>query len=114
MNIWQIAKYLNPDGSSAFDKIPPLVRKDESSTTDKTKQAKELLATFFPPLPAEIEEEGPQTQRAPVPMPRLSMEEVERRVFAAQPWKAPGEDGLPTMVWKQVWPAVKERVLVLF
>ena len=47
-------------------------------------------------------------------MPRLTMEEVERRVFATRPWKAPGDDGLPAMVWKQVWPAVKGRVLALF
>jgi hypothetical protein len=49
MNIWQTAKYLNPDRRSVFDKILPLVRRDRSSTTDKTEQAKELLATFFPP-----------------------------------------------------------------
>jgi hypothetical protein len=42
------------------------------------------------------------------------MEEVERRVFAAQSWKTPGDDGLPAMVWKQIWPVVKERVMVLF
>jgi hypothetical protein len=47
-------------------------------------------------------------------MPRRTMEEVEQRVFAAQPQKAPGEDGLPAVAWKQVWPAVKERALVLF
>lgn len=113
-NIWQAAKYLNPDGSAAFDKIPPLVRTDGTSTTDKTEQARELLATFFPPLPAVIEEEGPRPQRAPVPMPCLSVEEVERRVFAAQSWKAPGDDGLPAIVWKQIWPVVKERVTILF
>ena len=113
-NIWQAAKYLNPDGTTAFDKLPPLKRANGSITTDKLEQTEELLATFFPPLPAVIEDEGPRPQRAPVPMPRLTMEEVERRVFAAQSWKAPGEDGLPAVVWKQVWPAVKERVLVLF
>ena len=59
-NIWEATKYLNPDGSSAFDKIPPLKRTDGSTTTDKTEQAMELLATFFPLLPAVIEEEGPR------------------------------------------------------
>src|SRR4051812_39251749 len=42
------------------------------------------------------------------------MEEVEQRVFAVKPWKAPGNDGLPAMVWKQIWPVVKDRVLLLF
>jgi ribonuclease HI len=113
-NSWQAAKYLNPNGNSAFDKIPPLKRVDGSSTKDKTEQAAELLTTFFPPLPAVIEDEGPRPQRPAVPMPRLTMEEVERRMFAAKPWKAPGDDGLPAIVWKQIWPAVKDRVLLLF
>jgi hypothetical protein len=41
-----------------FDKIPPLKRIDRSETKDKIKQVTELLSTFFPPLPAEIKEEG--------------------------------------------------------
>ena len=59
-NIWGAARYLNPSNSSAFDKVPPLRRKDGSTTTGKTEQVDELLATFFPPLPKEIEEEGPR------------------------------------------------------
>ena len=113
-NIWQAAKYLDPGGSSAFDKIPPLTRRDGSSTRDKIEQAEELLSAFFPPLPARIEDEGPRPQRTPVSMPPSTMEEVERRIFAAKSWKAPGDDGLPAMVWKQVWPVVKDRVLLLF
>jgi hypothetical protein len=91
-----------------------LTRRDGSSTEDKVQQAEELLSAFFPPLPMEIEDEDPRPQRAAVSMPALTLEEVERRVFAAKSWKAPGDDGLPAMVWKQVWPVVKERVLLLF
>ena len=47
-------------------------------------------------------------------MPPLMMEEVEWIIFVAKSWKALGDDGLPAMVWKQVWPVVKERVLFLF
>ncbi len=47
-------------------------------------------------------------------MPELTMREVEDKVMTAKPWKAPGDDGLPAAVWAQVWPVVKDRVLVLF
>jgi hypothetical protein len=94
--------------------MPPLKKEDGSSTNGGSEQAKVLLRTFFPPLPDVIEDEGLRPQRTPLPMPPLTMEEVEQRVFAAKSWKAPGEDGLPAMVWKQVWPMVKDRVLLLF
>lgn len=80
------------------DKIPPLVRADGSITEGKAEQARELLATFFPPLPARIEDEGQRPQRAPVDMPDITIEEVEQKVISAKPWKAPGEDGLLAMV----------------
>ncbi|XP_044714766.1 endonuclease-reverse transcriptase domain-containing protein [Hirsutella rhossiliensis] len=74
-NIWRAAKYLK-------------------------EQAEELLSAFFPPLPDAIEPEHEGPQRAPVPMPELTMEEIERKVMTAKPWKAPGDDGLPAMQWR--------------
>jgi hypothetical protein len=47
-------------------------------------------------------------------MPVITLEEVERQLHAAKSWKAPGDDGLPVAVWKQVWPTVKYHVLALF
>lgn len=93
--------------------MPQLIRADETTAQDKARQAEELLNAFFPPLPADIEDEGPRPQRREVAMRDLTMKENEEKVLEAKAWKASGQDGLPAMVWKQPWPAVKERVLGL-
>jgi hypothetical protein len=83
-------------------------------TKGKDEQAIELLATFFPALLESIEDEPLRQQHPPVEFPALTMEEVENKVFEAGSWKALGDDGLLAVVWKQIWPVVKERVLLLF
>ncbi|KAG9185064.1 hypothetical protein G6011_03011 [Alternaria panax] len=112
-NIWNAAKYLKA-GSEAFGTVPALRRTDGTTTSDYEEQAEELLSTFFPPLPSSIDDEGARPQRAPVEMPTITLEEVERQLYAAKSWKAPGDDGLPVIVWKQIWPVVKDHVLALF
>ncbi|CEJ62807.1 Putative Remark: Mars [Penicillium brasilianum] len=97
-NIWKAAKYLNSGDDAAFGKVPQLLRADGTTTTDRKGQAEELLTTFFPPLPEIIDDEGTRPERAPVQMPAITMEEVERQLLAAKSWKAPGEDGLPVIV----------------
>ena len=114
VNIWKAAKYLKSGEDAAFGKLPQLVRADGTTTTNHQEQADELLSKFFPPLPDVIDDEGTRPQREPVEMPAIALEEVERQHFAAKSWKAPGEDGLPAIVWKMTCPTVKHRVLDLF
>jgi hypothetical protein len=99
---------------AAFGKVPQLGRADGTKTTNHQEQAEKLLAKFFPPLPDNIEDEGLQHRRAPVMMPDLTLEEVERQLWATKSWKAPGEDGLPAIVRKQIWPLIKHDVLDIF
>jgi hypothetical protein len=113
-NIWKAAKYMKSGDNTAFGKVPQLVKADGTATTSHKEQAEELLAKFFPPLPDNIKDEGPRQQRTPVTMPNLTLEEVERQLWATKSWKAPGEDGLPAIVWKQVRPSVKHDVLAIF
>ncbi|XP_044714688.1 reverse transcriptase (RNA-dependent DNA polymerase) domain-containing protein [Hirsutella rhossiliensis] len=80
---------------------------------NKGEQAEELLSTFFPPLPTRIEPEGERPQRQEIAMPDLTLQEIEEKVMAAKPWKAPGEDGLPAIVWKKLWHVVKHRIIPL-
>lgn len=47
-------------------------------------------------------------------MIRLKIEDVQRAVFDANPNKAPVVDGIPMLVWRMLWPAVKHELLELF
>ncbi|KFZ20280.1 hypothetical protein V501_00230, partial [Pseudogymnoascus sp. VKM F-4519 (FW-2642)] len=103
-NIWQAAKYLKSSNESAFGKVPQLPTEEEAlervssgqrqhlassqsdgtTTADHTEQAEELLTKFFPPLLDNIDDEGAKPQRAPIVMPAITLEEVERQLFTAK------------------------------
>ena len=94
--------------------VPALRLTDGSAIKDSTESAAELLSAFFRALPEDITAEGDRPQRRELTMTGLSMEEIEEKVMSAKPWKAAGEDGLPEIVWKALWPVVKLRVSHLF
>ena len=91
---------MDPEKTSAFAKVPPLIKIDGSVTEGDDQQASELLDSFFPPLPQLIAEEPTTATVAPIKDPELTLEEVKRKVFSAKPWKASGRDGLPAIVWR--------------
>ncbi|OHW94829.1 reverse transcriptase, partial [Colletotrichum incanum] len=79
-NIWKAAKYLGADKGASFDKIPQLTRADGSKTEENGEQAEELLSTFFPPLPNNIEDEGQRPQRSPVPFPEITARGIPEKL----------------------------------
>lgn len=46
--------------------------------------------------------------------PPLTIDETKDTIFHAQPFKALGPDGLPAVMWKELWPAVGAWIHSLF
>jgi hypothetical protein len=84
-SIWKASRNLKPDDGSGWSRIPPLRKADGSRTTNKSEQAEQLLATFFPALPENIDDEGDRPQRQPVPMPELTVDDIECCLMKTKP-----------------------------
>jgi ribonuclease HI len=112
-NVWKAARYLDPEGASAFARIPMLT--DGHNTVDSNESiAYALRHAFFPPLPPVTRSEPIEQPLSPLHCPILTEWEVKRAIFQANPWKAPGIDGLPAAVWQQLWPVIGENIIELF
>jgi hypothetical protein len=113
-NIWKAAKYCKPT-KSAFDKIPMLKNGTMEIEEDQDK-ADLLLKTFFPPsIGGAINTTPVQSTIPPIrDNPELTAEEVGSAVQTLRPWKAPGIDGIPNMVWKETWPTLQKWILTIF
>lgn len=94
--------------------IPTLHPADQAYDNDQEK-AHALLQSFFPPLPNILYSPQEDTQQPdPLPMEMVTPHEVEAALMKMAPWKVPGPDGLPTVVWQQIWPTVKYWVIEIF
>jgi hypothetical protein len=109
-HLWKAISYTR--ARESYASIPPL-RRETEEITDHTEKAKLLMETFFPNM-AQPEDVAHTEKREEIPWVRLTEEEVHRALQAAKPMKAPGEDGLPMLVWKQLWQWLKEAILRLF
>jgi len=112
-NTWDIAKYAKPDAMRQSSRIPTLqMMTGKAETAPEIAQC--LLSSFFPPLP-EVSRETVQTERAePLPHAPLTKDEVKAAVFSSHPYKAPGIDDLPAVVWQKLWPEIGEHITKLF
>jgi ribonuclease HI len=115
-NIWQAARYLQPDSTAVFAKIPVLKTAGGGRTEDDENIAQTLVATFFPEgrdraTSSPATDAGGYDQLATVP---LTMIEVERAIHQASSWKAAGVDGMPAVVWQKLWAVVKEAIFHIF
>jgi len=112
-NIWQAAKYLDPSSGSPFAQIPELVNEDGKFIYETAEIARTLLHDFFPPVPGAP---PPTTRDHPSQLEAipLTKEDVRRAIFAASPRKAPGLDGIPRIVWRELWPILQDQLLELF
>jgi hypothetical protein len=71
-------------------------------------KAHALIEAFFPPLPNIPDKlQGEGQQPGALPMGTIAPHEIEAALMMMASWRAPGPDGLPVVVWQQVWPTVK-------
>lgn len=109
-HLWKAASYMRPRES--YGNIPPL-KQDKGETADNTEKARLFMRTFFPRM-APPEDTMEMEQREEIPWTPITEQEVYRALRAAKPMKAPGEDGIPMLVWRQLWQWLRTEILRIF
>jgi hypothetical protein len=91
----------------------PALRVGANEHTGNEEKAKAFLDTFFPEMDEPCE--SPSIQ-APLELPwqPITEQEIHRSLTAAKGSTALGEDGLPTIVWKQLWTHLKDFITRIF
>jgi reverse transcriptase-like protein len=117
-NIWTVSRYLDPTKGSGCGQIPTLKSSNGRMVTSEPAIAQTLIKEFFKP-PAEVastdqERTNNEATREELAIEPVTEAEVQRAVFAANPYKAPGMDDIPAVVWQKVWPVLKHHIIKLF
>jgi ribonuclease HI len=108
--LWKAASYMKP--REAWGCVPTL-RVGDREVTDNPEKAQAFMDAFFPSMaPAEDE----QLPRPPAEIPWQPISEIEiyRSLSTAKPSTAPGEDGLPMLVWKRLWDYLGSIITKIF
>jgi hypothetical protein len=96
---WKAATYMKLRDS--WGCIPTLSVGDRE-VTDNGEKAQAFMDSFFPTM-APPQEETPAHAPTEIPWQTISKLEIYRSLKAAKSSTAPGEDGLPTLIWKRLW-----------
>ena len=111
-NIWKATRFLSSETQAS--RIPPLTKPNGDLVVKTEDQAAVLMEGFFPLVPDQIDPE-PITQNVPpIKLGDITPEEIYQALQRTTPLKAPGIDGLPTIVWRQLWPVLKHQITHLF
>ncbi|CEJ62645.1 Putative Reverse transcriptase [Penicillium brasilianum] len=87
--------------------------KAQQTEVNSIHKAQAFLDTFFPKM--NDPDEDPPVQAPPeLPWPPITELEIQRALKATKGSTAPGEDGLPALVWKHLWQALKQLITRIF
>lgn len=97
--LWKAATYIRPRES--WGCIPAL-KVGDREVTENQEKAQAFMDSFFPTM-APAQREHLAQPPAELPWQPISEAEVYRSLKAAKASTAPGEDGLPMLIWKRLW-----------
>jgi ribonuclease HI len=108
--LWKAATYMKP--REAWGCVPAL-RVGTNEVTENEEKAQAFLSAFFPQMDEPC---GDPLPPGPIELPwePITELEIQRSLKAAKGSTAPGEDGLPTLVWKQLWKYLKRFITEIF
>jgi ribonuclease HI len=108
--LWKAATYMKP--REAWGCVPAL-QVDSNELVENEDKARAFLNTFFPEM--DQPHEDPPAQVPPeLPWPPVTELEIRRSLKTAKSSTAPGEDGLPTLVWKHLWKYLGKLITRIF
>lgn len=109
-HLWKAASYMSPRDS--YGNVPAL-KVDSEEVSDNHDKARVFRETFFPQM-IEPSEETPTQRREEIPWEPITELEVQKALRAAKATTAPGEDSIPTLVWKQLWKYIGKMITNIF
>jgi len=80
----------------------PALKVGDVELVDNVEKAQAFMDSFFPSM-ASAQEEAPARAPTEIRWHPISEIEIYRSLRAAKGTTAPGEDGLPTLIWKRLW-----------